>query len=223
MTTSENVGIVLYLSSDSDRPPISDRRVSHNIKYLRLLFTLYQMMGIDSNQYLLKISTSLSENNRSHLIPINNDDDLWFFFTPDTRNHYVHLHVDTEGLQSNIVPDIPVSNEFYQYALYLRGYDIINYVGVTQGLESIEINDFAAKTSMPTHQDVHIERTNTFTEDLSEDQCYDSLIDSFGAMNLKILNLMIMGQIVNQTRMMWMLETFRLYTSNVSRAHCWKV
>lgn len=177
MATSNNIGVVVYRGGGSDRPPIGARRVPRDIGYVGLISILRQMMDIDCNQYILKVSATICDNNRYHLIPINDDDDLWFFLAPDTNNRYVYLHVDTEELQTPACADVPLTNEYYQYAEYLRGDNFNSSVVTTEGLANVVINNRAARPSWSMDQNVHIERTNTFVE--------DPLIDNFGVNELE--------------------------------------
>ncbi|KAI3474605.1 hypothetical protein Pfo_029774 [Paulownia fortunei] len=188
MANRNNIDVLVYFggqiiqdanSVTYDRPTIGARRMSRRTRFSELLLKVYQITGVNDKQFLLKLFDKYCCSNVSQLISITDDEGLEFFLDPGRENQFVEFYVEAEQIIHNIVPEIPTTNEYYQYVSFLRDDSVFEMTTVTQGMASVVINEFNAGASSVGQE--HFQGTNTEPYNAYTDELSDPLADSLGA------------------------------------------
>ncbi|KAK4386114.1 hypothetical protein Sango_2482000 [Sesamum angolense] len=122
-TSSSRVDIFLYFggnyTSDGwcftyDRQPVAAMRIPRSSTYAQFFKRIYQKIGVDSNEYLLKVSAKHScqylGRIKETLFPITNDDALSFLLDPEAEIPMLEVYVDAE--QIHVEPPLPMSQQW---------------------------------------------------------------------------------------------------------------
>ncbi|KAL0336458.1 UNVERIFIED_CONTAM: hypothetical protein Sradi_4857700 [Sesamum radiatum] len=89
-------------------------RIPRSSTYAQFLKKIYQKIGVDSNEYLLKVSAKHScqylGRIKETLFPITNDDSLSFLLDPEAEIPMLEVYVDAE--QIHVEPPPPMSQQW---------------------------------------------------------------------------------------------------------------
>ncbi|KAL0373712.1 UNVERIFIED_CONTAM: hypothetical protein Sradi_3286900 [Sesamum radiatum] len=117
--SSSRIDILLYfggeLSEDGwsvtyDRRPIAVMRIPRSSTYAQFLARIYQKIGADSNEYLLKVSAKYSCTYLGHIketvVEIKDDDTLSFFLDPAAEFPSMEVYVETTQIHTEANPQM---------------------------------------------------------------------------------------------------------------------
>ncbi|KAL0431266.1 UNVERIFIED_CONTAM: hypothetical protein Sradi_0752600 [Sesamum radiatum] len=117
-TSSSRIDILVYfggeLSEDGwsvtyDRP-IAVMRIPRSSTYAQFLARIYQKIGADSNEYLLKVSAKYSCTYLGHIketvVEIKDDDTLSFFLDPAAEIPSMEVYVETTQIHTEVNPQM---------------------------------------------------------------------------------------------------------------------
>ncbi|KAL0333579.1 UNVERIFIED_CONTAM: hypothetical protein Sangu_1514100 [Sesamum angustifolium] len=146
-----------------DRQPVAAMKIPRSSTYAQFLKRIYQEIGVDSNEYLLKVSVKHScqylGRIKETLFPITNDDALSFLLDPEAEIPMLEVYVDAEQIHIEPPPQMSqqwgeinpqmsqqwgeanpqMSNQWGEYMTLLA----------TPGLPSCSNTDYLAGTSNP--------------------------------------------------------------------------
>ncbi|KAK4383201.1 hypothetical protein Sango_2799600 [Sesamum angolense] len=171
-TSSSRVDIFVYFggkyTSDGwyftyDRQPVAVIRIPRSSTYAQFLSRIYQKIGVDNNEYLLKVSVKYSYKYlgriKETLLQITNDDALSFLLDPEAEFLMLEVCIDAEKIHVEPPPQMSqqwgeinpqmsqqwgdanpqMSNQWGEYMTLLA----------TPGLPSCSNTDYLAGTSNP--------------------------------------------------------------------------
>ncbi|KAL0367004.1 UNVERIFIED_CONTAM: hypothetical protein Sradi_3590500 [Sesamum radiatum] len=117
--SSSRIDILVYfggeLSEDGwsvtyDRRPIAVMRIPRSSTYAQFLARIYQKIGADSNEYLLKVSAKYSCTYLGHIketvVEIKDDDTLSFFLDPAAEFPSMEVYVETTQIHTEANPQM---------------------------------------------------------------------------------------------------------------------
>ncbi|KAL0314725.1 UNVERIFIED_CONTAM: hypothetical protein Sangu_2316900 [Sesamum angustifolium] len=125
---------------------------SRSSTYAQFLKKIYQKIGVDSNEYLLKVSAKHScqylGRLKETLFPITNDDSLSFLLDPEAEIPMLEVYVDAE--QIHVEPPPPMSQQWGEInpQMSQQWGEYMNLLA-TPGLPPCSNTDYLAGTSNP--------------------------------------------------------------------------
>ncbi|KAK4383682.1 hypothetical protein Sango_2753100 [Sesamum angolense] len=127
-------------------------RIPRSSTYAQFLKKIYQKIGVDSNEYLLKVSAKYScqylDRIKETLFPITNDDALSFLLDPEAEIPMLEVYIDAEKI--HVEPPPPMSQQWGEANPQKSNQwgDYMNLLA-TPGLPSCSNTDYLAGTSNP--------------------------------------------------------------------------
>ncbi|KAL0376929.1 UNVERIFIED_CONTAM: hypothetical protein Scaly_0810500 [Sesamum calycinum] len=127
-------------------------RIPRSSTYAQFLKKIYQKIGVDSNEYLLKVSAKHScqylGRIKETLFPITNDDALSFLLDPEAEIPMLEVYVDAEKI--HVEPPPPMSQQWGEINPQMSNQwgEYMNLLA-TPGLPPCSNTDYLAGTSNP--------------------------------------------------------------------------
>ncbi|KAK4407573.1 hypothetical protein Sango_0338300 [Sesamum angolense] len=152
-------------------------RIPRSLTYAQFLKKIYQKIGVDSNEYLLKVSAKHScqylGRIKETLFPISNDDSLSFLLDPAAEIPMLELYVDAE--QIHVEPPPPMSQQWGDINPQMSNQwgEYMNLLA-TPGLPPCSNTDYLAE---PTQSHTPLSENFIPNENDGEDPTADSFVN----------------------------------------------